>query len=196
MASDVDICNLALGHFGQDALVATIDPPDGSAEAEHCARFYPIARDEMLESAVWSFATKRKALAAKTNDRTDWAYRFALPNDCLKPQRLLPEGYTDDIDDQVPFDVEGQDLYTDDASPTLVYTWKLTDATKFSPLFTSALSYLLASYVVGPITKDPTGRSQVALRQSAMRLMGQAAAGNANIARRVPTYTPTAKRVR
>ena len=34
MASEVDICNLALSHFGQDTKIDAIDPPDGSAEAE------------------------------------------------------------------------------------------------------------------------------------------------------------------
>ena len=48
MPSEVDICNLALGHLGDSATVATIDPPEGSAQAEHCARFYPIARDARL----------------------------------------------------------------------------------------------------------------------------------------------------
>ena len=34
MVSKTDICNLALSHFGQAADISSIDPPDGSAEAE------------------------------------------------------------------------------------------------------------------------------------------------------------------
>lgn len=49
MASEVDICNLALARLGDNATVASIDPPEGSAQAEHCARFYAIARDSLLE---------------------------------------------------------------------------------------------------------------------------------------------------
>ena len=59
MASDVEICNLALSHLGDTATVASIDPPEGSAQAEHCARFYPIARDALLEKHDWSWATRR-----------------------------------------------------------------------------------------------------------------------------------------
>ena len=36
MASDVQICNIALAHLGDTATVASINPPEGSAQAEHC----------------------------------------------------------------------------------------------------------------------------------------------------------------
>ena len=63
MATETDISNLALSHFGQDASIDSIDPPDGSVEAEHAQRFLPIARDEILEAFPWSFAKRRATLA-------------------------------------------------------------------------------------------------------------------------------------
>lgn len=202
MASAVDICNVALSHFGQNASIDSIDPPDSSAEAEYCARFYPIVRDEMLEREVFTFSTKRATLAALVNDRPDWQYRFALPADCLKPRAVLPSTYSraDTIDGLVDstdaFEWEGGSLYTDEPDAVLVYTFKLTDTTKFSPLFVTAASYLLAGYIVGPITKDPTGRTQLALRQLGDRYLGMAAASNANATRNRAQHVPTAKRVR
>lgn len=195
MASAIDICNLALSHFGQDGVISAISPPDGSAEAEHCARFYPIARDELLEMHPWTFASKRATLAELTNDREDFEYRYAVPADCLKPRRLLPDGY-DDEDHGSTFEWEGSSLYADESLATLVYTYKLTDTTKFSPLFVTALSYLLASYVVGPIRKDETGRSQQSLRQMGEALANRAAASNANADRRRASHTSTAKAAR
>ena len=53
MASEIAICNLALSHLGDAANIASIDPPEGSAQAEHCATFYPIARDSLLEMHDW-----------------------------------------------------------------------------------------------------------------------------------------------
>jgi hypothetical protein len=50
MSSVIDICNLALSHIGQAADVSSIDPPENSIEAEYCARFYPMARDTLLEA--------------------------------------------------------------------------------------------------------------------------------------------------
>jgi hypothetical protein len=196
MASEIDICNLALSHFGQDANISAISPPDGSAEAEHCARFYPIARNELLESFPWTFSTKRDTLAELANDREDWAYRFALPADCLRPRRVLPDGYTDTENDGVSYEWEGTSLYTDDATPTLVYTFLLTDTTKFSPMFVTALSWRLAAYIAGPITKDATGRTQANLERVAMTKIGAAQASNANATRKRATHTSTAARAR
>lgn len=196
MASEIDICNLALGHFGGDANVSAIDPPDGSAEAEHCQRFYPIARNELLEAHNWTWAGKRVALSQLTNDRTDWAYRFALPSDCLKPRKVLPDGYTDTENDSTEFEVEGSSLYCDDAAPVLVYTFTQTDTTKFSPMFVTTLSWRLASYISGPIIKDATGRTQAALYNRSVLELGKAEASNANTSRKRATHTSTAARAR
>jgi hypothetical protein len=195
MASDVDICNLALSHFGQDANVTSIQTPDGP-DAEHCKRFYPIARDEMLEEFDWSFARKRATLAAVTNDREDWAYKYAIPSDCLKERRALPEGYADNLADGIDCEKEGDFLYTNEDVTTLVYTKRLTDTTKFSPLFVSALSWRLASYLVGPITKDVSGGSQIRLRQTSEALRLRAATSDTLRAQVEPTYTNTAQRAR
>jgi hypothetical protein len=197
LASEVDICNLALGHFGQDASIDSIDPPDSSAEAEHCATFYPIARDELLELHPWPWATRRIALTQATNDREDWAYRYARPNLMIKPRIMLPEGYSDQELEGVPFEWEGDSLYADEADAALVYTFRQTDPTKFSPIFVTTLSFLLSSYVSGPIAKDKTGRMQSGLRNAAMVMLGKAGASTANAgSRRQPGYTPTAQRVR
>jgi hypothetical protein len=196
MASKVDICNLALSHFGQAANISSISPPDGSAEAEHCAQFYPMALAECLEAHAWTFAKKRATLAEVTNDREDFEYKYALPADCAKPRALLPEGYTNSEDDSAVFEREGSYLYTNEANATLVYTFNLTDTTKFSGLFTMALSLKLAAYIVGPITKDPTGRTQALLADRGERKLGEAKASDANSERNRATHRSTAARAR
>lgn len=196
MASEVDICNLALAHFGQDASIDTIDPPDGSVEAGYAATFYPIARDEILESGDFSFARTRATLAELTNARPDWLFRYALPADCLKPRAVLMPQYDATLDEAQPFELEGDSLYTDVEDAVLVYTFKLTDPTKFTPLATSAVSWRLASYLVGPITKDPTGRTQAAMYQRSETELMKAGVSLANVDRVRAGYVPTAKRVR
>lgn len=91
MASDVDIVNLALSHLGDDATVSSLDPPEGSAQAEHCATFYPIARDSLLELHNWKFATKRIALAPVTlPDNAGYGYAYAEPADCIQVISVIP----------------------------------------------------------------------------------------------------------
>lgn len=162
MASEVDICNLALSHIGDSAIVQAINPPDGSVQAEKCQRFYPIARDNVIEMHNWRFALRRTAtLAAVQNDSGSWQYAFALPNECLKPIAVLLPGEIDDTNGQ-DFTVETLSdgslvLYTNVQFPDLRFLAKITDTTKFSPICVSVISWLLASYLAGPILKGKTG---------------------------------------
>lgn len=97
MANDVDIANIALGHLGDDATVSSFDPPEGSIQAEHCARWYPIARDVVLERVDWSFATRRALLAEVTCEFPQWEHAYALPSNCLRVRAILdPEAVDDD----------------------------------------------------------------------------------------------------
>lgn len=154
MASAIDICNLALAHLGEEPNVSSIDPPEGSAHAEKCKRFYPIARDVALEMRNWSFAMARVALAELTNDSAAWAYKYSLPADCLRAVSVLSEGVTDENQGSEDYVIEGQYLYTNAPEATLRYLFKITDTTKFSPLFVNAVSWLLASYLAGAVCED------------------------------------------
>jgi hypothetical protein len=158
MASAVDICNLALAHLGDEATVSSIDPPEGSTQAEHCARFYPLARDALLEMHTWSFATKRVVLAQTGTPPDSWEFSYALPSACIRAVALLMPESLDDSDTQdyiIEIDDTGDSrIYTDVEVATLRYITQVTDTTKFNPLFVNALSWLLASYLAGPITKS------------------------------------------
>lgn len=102
MPSEVDICNLMLARLGDDATVSELDPPEGSAQAEHCATFYPIARDSLLEMHNWNFATRRKALTLTTTP-AGAGYRLAylLPAECIQMFAVIPPDVSNDY--TVPF---------------------------------------------------------------------------------------------
>lgn len=180
MSNAVEICNLALGHIGSDANVASISPPDGSVESGYCARYYPLARKLTIAMAQWSFATTRKALAEVTNESNVWQFAYAQPADCIKPYRVLKAGATNE-QDGASFTIEGGVIYTNEAEATLVYTRDITDTTKFSPEFISALSWMIASYLAGPIIKGNEGaNAAVKLRERAIAETRLASAGDAN----------------
>ena len=185
MASEVDICNLALANLGDIANVSSIDPPEGSAQAQHCARFYPIARDALLEMHPWGFSTKRIALPLLSNTLEQWKYVYQAPSDVLNIMAILAPDAADDYSQDLPvpytqvgiintgqglytpqpYEVETlQDgtsvIYTNQEEATLRYTAKITDTAEFSPLFVSALSHLLASYLAGPVLKGEVGRAE------------------------------------
>lgn len=205
MASEVDIANIALSHLGARAQVSAISPPDGSVEAGYCARFYPLARREVLEAMNFSFSKTRVQLAEVTNDSTVWSYAYAMPSDCITPLRVLrlefaqqimllwPIGYryTDGdwqrIEDSfsergsAAFEVEGQVLRTNEPEAVLLYKRDVTDTTKLSPLATSAIGMVLAGYLAGPIIKGLDGAKVGAQwREQGFMMAAKAAASNAN----------------
>jgi hypothetical protein len=166
MASTIDICNLALAHLGEIPNISSIDPPEGSAHAEKCERFYPIARDAALEMRNWSFALKRVQLAPVENDNDHWAFKYALPSDMIRPVAIPIPGVGLNIgfmpceqlargqQNSADFTTEGDYLFTQAEDAELLYLFRLTDTTKFKPLFVNSVAWLLASYLAGAITRD------------------------------------------
>ncbi|SNR73791.1 hypothetical protein SAMN05192560_0781 [Methylobacillus rhizosphaerae] len=185
MASEVEICNLALARLGDDATIASIDPPEGSMQAEHCQRFYPIARDSMLEVHDWNFSKRRTLLSRLTVNSWNWRFAYAEPANVIRLLAVLPQHAPSD-QDSVPFESEGSAsgasiILTDLEDATLRYTERVIDTTKFPPLFTDALAWLLASYLAGPIIKGAEGASMAQkCYQSFMLILGQARTSEAN----------------
>ncbi len=97
MSSDVDICNLALARLGDEATVSSINPPDQSAQANYCSRFYPLSLAAVLDDHNWGFATKTVTLAALTNSNTLWAYCYALPSDIINLIALFDAAAVGDV---------------------------------------------------------------------------------------------------
>ena len=172
MASETDICNLALSHLGDEATVVSINPPEGSAQADHCARWYPIALEALLEMHPWSFATKRAAGAPLASPATTWAYAYAFPSSAIQIISVLPYGAVSDSGNgstysPQPFVVEtlasgAKAVLSNAEQATLRYTVRVSDTAQFPPLFVQALTRLLASYLAGPVLKGETGRAESA----------------------------------
>lgn len=207
MASEVDICNAALAELGDSATVVSINPPSGSVQAVHCARFYPIARDALLEMHTWGFATKRvqPALLAETPP-APWAYAYQAPSDVLNFLSITDPNATDDYSQGLqmygsvtgasqyevglyttqPFAVEmdnfgNQIILTNQQNAMLRYSGRVTDTTTFGPLFIEALTKLLKSKLAGPVVKGAEGRAEAkSAMQEFMVALGTATASDSN----------------
>jgi hypothetical protein len=212
MASDVDICNLALAQLGDAAAVQSINPPDQSAQAAHCSRFYPIARDALLEMHPWGFATLRVQLAQVPNPFPQWQYAYAAPSDSINYLEVLDPNALDDYSVGIqmastlpyspaagvgiytpqPFQVESlgdqEVILTNQASAVLRYTHSVSDTAEFSPLFVHGLSTLLASHLAGPVLKGAEGRAaQMSKLQEFMKWREWAIESDSNQRRVRPT---------
>lgn len=135
MASQVQICNLALLKFGNKT-ITSID--DATAEARACKSLYDHERDMLLYSHPWNFAMKRSELVQLGTD-PDFQYdnQFALPNDCLRAWELY--------DSTADWVIEGTYLLTDEDDVYLRYIAKITDTTFYKPLFVECLALKLGA---------------------------------------------------
>lgn len=193
MASVIDICNLALAHLGDSATVASIDPPEGSAQAEHCARFYPVVLQSLLEMHDWAFATRSELLAEVANTSTTWLYAYARPSVTIRSLAVrsstedTPQDYAEETDA-----VGGKIILTNQENAMLHHVVYVDDPTKFSPLFTRCLAWFLAGELAGPVIKGTAGAQMAeACMKSAMYWFGLASKSDSTQKQTTPSHTPS-----
>lgn len=212
MVSVADICNTALTYLGDDGRVASISPTDGSAQSRLCARFYPMARDAVLELHPWSFSLRRVALTEVTADETtEWDYCYEIPADMLRAIAVQPEdsvgdytvpgaagplpGYAAKV--PVEFAIE-QDadgvlrLFTDQEDAWLRYTAYVTDTGAFSPLFVQAVAWKLAAMLASPMLKGEAGAAEAKRCEQMMAYyLGKAGSSDSNQRKINPAHSPS-----
>jgi hypothetical protein len=155
MASEVDICNLALSHIGASATISSLT--EQSEEAFHCNLLYADARDAVLRAHPWGFAKRHLALSDVGSPPGNWSYRYSYPNDAIYAREILQ---TNTAGDPIKFEVALSDAYnarvilTDQKEAVLVYTYKVTNTLAFDPLFVNALTWRIAADIAMPLTRD------------------------------------------
>jgi len=193
MASEVQICNLALSHVGGYRIQSL---SESTKEARECNLLYPYARDAALADHDWGFARKRLTLALLSVTYTGWDYAYQYPIDCLRFRKILDvtgayTGTTYVSEDEsykqvgkVKFeiasnsDLNSKVILTDKKDAEGVYTAKVTDTNMFDLLFVDALSWRLAADLSQPLKGKP--QLQQALMKQYLALIGQAKAKDAN----------------
>jgi hypothetical protein len=145
--SDAQLVNLALVRVGIRELIDSLDEDSVNAQAANAV--YGLVRDALLARVPWPFARRRATLGLLTDvTRDGWLYAYALPSDCIQALYIYPGLRAPRASQRVPFglELEGDTriLLTDQASPVLCYTARVTSPGLFPPLFADALAWGLA----------------------------------------------------
>lgn len=161
--SQIDIWNLALAHLGDRATV--VDPNERSRQAELCKMFYPMTRRSALEVHDWGFATRAAVLAPSSYDPAvlGWSYAFTGPTNALKLVSVghALRGRITKVDYQHLSDDNGDPLLLCELqTPMCLYLVDVEDVNRWSPLFTEAVIWLLASRLAGPLITGESGRAE------------------------------------
>jgi len=162
MASQVDICNLALRHIAAKRINA-ID--EGSAESNVIQDVFDYIFDEQVRSYPWRWATGTAQLAQLENETpVDFQYSYQLPADYLMIQSILEVGtntviysswdnfytYNSRRDDE--WEIRDGKLYTNLSEIYIKYTKVVTDYAVIDSSFVIAFSHLLAHYIAPTLT--------------------------------------------
>lgn len=163
MSSPVDICNIALSRLGDRATVTSISPSDGSAQADHCARFYPIALKTLLASHRWSFAISRAALAYLGEVPVGEGRMMAVPADCISIIEMV-DTQNPGADTHYRCEMyKGSRIVVCESTDIWIrYLSSSVDSSIFPATFVDALAWLLASYLSGSMTPGTTGSQMAA----------------------------------
>lgn len=148
MATDIQICNLALLKFG-DVTVTSITVPT-TKEERACAVLYPIVRDLMLYSHPWNFAMARANITASVTTAPIFPenhYAYTLPTDCLRVWELY--GST------AKWVSEGGTLITSQNADIYIrYIKQVTTTSLFNPAFVNCLATRLAADLAAKLSGD------------------------------------------
>lgn len=146
--TEAQVCNIALARVGHRDFID--DLTDETTAAQVCDAHFDDARDAVLASVHWKFATRRATLAVISGaERSGWGYVYALPTDCIAPRSLYPGTRIPAAAQRIPFELEddatyGTVLMTDLADAELIYTHRHSTVVRWPPLFVHAVAWRLA----------------------------------------------------
>ena len=158
---DVAICNQARGKVGGNRITGI--GTDGTTESNLCSDLYVPTRNQTLEATNWSFARIRHELTPLAEKPFGYAYAYLIPPSVIKVWHVYRSETGDD--ELTRWDREtnetDQPIIVADPAGNQPSVWTrstklVTDPSRFSPLFTSALVARLAAELAVPIAQSTT----------------------------------------
>jgi hypothetical protein len=165
MASQVQICNLALTKLGSERILSL---SDNNKQARTLSAIYDELRDDELRRHLWNFAMTRTSLPADAaTPAWGFDFQYSLPAACLRLVQVndlfLPLGRSDYSDILgVPFQLEGRKILTDLSAPLKIrYLQRITDTNLHDPSFNNVLATRLAMEACEDITQSNTKKESL-----------------------------------
>lgn len=145
--SDIALCTRALIKLGARPIA---NFTEGSAESEIASLLYAPARDGLLSSYAWSFATLQVNLTRlPTPPVADYLYAYTLPTDVLRVISIGNNGGGQGV----PFRLYRDVLHTNAETVTLTYITRPPESI-CPPYFDVALMARLSAEFCLPLTEN------------------------------------------
>lgn len=149
MASQTDICNIALQKLGAGKIASL---SEDSRIARACNIAYTHCLESELRAHPWRFAIQRASLAEDAT-APDWGKdaAYELPSDFLRLLSPYPEDNLNSLD----YEIEGRKIYSDLGSPLYIrYVGQVTDTSLMDPTFREVLACRMAIQMCEDLTQS------------------------------------------
>lgn len=149
MASQVQICNLALSRLGANTITSL---SDNTTEAKLCNTFFSDIADEVMAEGSWT-STIRRATLAKTTTTPAFGFdsEFQLPVD---PKALKILNIDNNKHGHCQYRIEGDKLLSNDDNVKIRYIARLVDTEDWDIYLQRAFIARLTSELAYPLTGD------------------------------------------
>ena len=160
--SNTTICNQALAGLGSLRINNFEDATENSPQARQCRLHFEPVRDALIRSHSWRFAAARESLSKDTVDPAfEYDSQFILPSDFMAGRSVFDDNFTTTEDLRLSYALEGDRLLTNETSIDLRYTKKVTDASKFDPLFVEVFVLKLELRLLSLAGSDPKLKTSI-----------------------------------
>jgi hypothetical protein len=155
--TQLEIVNLALSRLGDRKQLANLSGSDPVTLA--ILSTYPVARDVLLASFPWPFATTTVELLDAPESYPLWAYAYVHPASALRVLRVFnentKEGLSEDFKVQATASASGRRILAGISPAYCEYIVAVTDESVFPTLFSDTFAWFLASELAIPLSTDP-----------------------------------------
>lgn len=169
MATELEICNMALSTIGH-SWIRSVDPPDGSFAAARCEEFFPIVARN-LGALPWGAIsqTVELTLVEEGSDVLRWRYAYEIPEGAIHvravydPLDYTPPEYSDEVGVGLDFQLArhsvGRKVIYSNApnASAIVLLDALQHVGDWPPGMVEAARYHLAALLAGVLVKGEAG---------------------------------------
>lgn len=156
MASEVDICNIALNNLGASNIAALTED---SKSGRLCNQRYSFVRDTVFRAHPWNCLIKRTELAQDSDTPAfGFSYQYTLPADpyCLRVLTMWTASTNSDEaaydDGGTMFKIEGRKLLTNIDTAKIIYIARVTDPNEYDSLLVEAIASRLSAELCYAVT--------------------------------------------
>ena len=105
-----------------------------------------------MRAHEWSYAKQIVTLSQSVTPPVfDWSYSYALPNDFA---RLIGFNNFNEDDPDVPYEIMGKNLLTDESTANIAYVRRITDPNLLDSISVELLSLRLAQKLAQPLGRS------------------------------------------